>query len=227
LISDYIDDNLDVKDKSTLEQHLEDCPDCQLLLKEFKGILEEAQELEGYDPSHLGWLKVKAKLETETKTVKTPAFERRKWFDFSFGQPTLKHALSAALILAIVVGTTTLGVRYWKGRDLLQAKKSTQYTLAKLEEAERHYQQASKALAEAFASQKESLSPEVAIVLQAHLEIIDFSIEACRRAAFSDPNNVEVRNYLLYAYSKKIELLGQMVNIKSASSEEREADKTL
>ncbi len=65
------------------------------------------------------------------------------------------------------------------------------------------------------------------MILQAHLEIIDFSIEACRRAAFSDPNNVEVRNYLLYAYSKKIELLGQMVAIKSASSEERKVDKTL
>lgn len=227
LISDYIDGNLDAKRRSDLEQHLKSCANCQKLLEDFEGIVEKAQELEDHEPSSLSWLKIKTRLETETEPVQTLTFGRRKWFNFILGQPMLKYALSAALILAIVVGAVTLGVRTWKGTDLIRARNNPQYTLAKLEEAERHYQQASKALADAFASQKESLSPDVAKVLQAHLEIVDFSIEACRRAIFRDPNNIEVHNYLLFAYSKKIELLGQMVAIQSVSSREREADKTL
>ena len=70
LIGDYIDGNLEAKEKSALEQHLKDCPDCQMLLEEFRGILEEAHELEDYEPSDLGWLEVKARLETETKPLR-------------------------------------------------------------------------------------------------------------------------------------------------------------
>jgi len=227
LISDYIDNNLEAKKEPALKRHLEICPDCQKLLEEFEGIVEKAQKLEDHEPSSQIWLKIKARLQIESEPVKTPAFGKGRWFDLVIGRPLLKYAVSAVLVLAIAAGAVMLGVRYWKGLDPLQSKKNTQYTLAKLEEAERHYRKASQALAEAFASQKESLNPEVAKVLQAHLEIIDFSIEACRRAAFSDPNNIDVRNYLLFAYSKKIELLEQMVTIESASSEEREADKTL
>ncbi len=227
LVSDYIDDNLNTKKRSDLKQHLKVCSDCQRLLEELEGIVEKAQKLEDHEPSSQSWLRIKARLETETESAQTLPFGRKRWLDLVFGQSALKYALSTVLILAIAIGAVTLGIRYWKDFDLLRAKNNAQYTISKLEEAERHYQQASKALAEAFASQKEGLRPEVAIVLKAHLDIIDFSIEACQRAAFRDPSNIDVRNYLLFAYSKKIELLGQMVAIKSASSEEREADKIL
>lgn len=227
LISDYIDNNLDAKKKSALEQHLKVCSACRNLLEEFEGIVETAQELEDREPSAHLWLKIKARLEPAAESAQTQPFGVKQWFGDVFRQPALKYALSTVVILAVVVGVVTLGIRYWKDFNLLRTKNDDQYTLSKLEEAERHYRQASIALVEAFASQKESLSPEVAMILQAHLEIIDISIEACLQAAFRDPSNIDVRNYLLFAYSKKIELLGQMVNIKTASSEEREADKTL
>jgi len=43
-ISEYIDGDLDKAKASSLEKHLDACPDCQKLLKDFKQIKQKAKE---------------------------------------------------------------------------------------------------------------------------------------------------------------------------------------
>lgn len=227
LISDYVDDNLDPKKNSTLERHLEACPDCEIFLKDFQRIVKNAKELEKISPSAQAWLKIKARLKAETQTVLTPEIQKRKWFDFLIYQPKFKYALASVLLLAVIIGAVTLGIRYWKAREALWRDGNQQYTLAKLEEAEFHYQLAIKALAEAVSSQRESLEPQIAQIFRTNLEIIDVSIEACKKAVLHEPENLEARNHLLFAYRGKLDLLDEMIATKLTSSRKGELEKTL
>lgn len=227
MISDYVDRNLDAKKKSALELHLERCPDCQLALKDFKTIVENAQELEAPSPSSQAWLRIKARLNEVAQTAQAPELPKRKWHDFLLFQPKLKYALSSALVLVVIVGGVILGIRYFKGEVRLGGNNHQKYTLAKLKEAERHYQLAIKALAEAVSSQEESLDPQVAQIFRANLEIIDASIKACKKAVLDEPENVEARNYLLFAYREKLGLLDEIIAARSSSPRKRDLRKTI
>ena len=224
-ISDYIDGHLTEGKKADLRRHLEGCPECQRVLEDFRGITERAHNLEEVLPSAQTWFRIKSRIKEETETVQAPALEKRKGFDLLTFQPRLKYALITALLLAIVTGGVILGLKY--GKRIFSGMDPQQYTLSKLKEAEHHYQLAIKSLDQAVSAQKGRLDPGVARIFQAHLEIIDFSIKACRQAVFTEPDNLEARNYLLYAYNIKLKLLDEMAAIKSTSSPDRELGKTL
>jgi anti-sigma factor RsiW len=224
-ISDFIDGHLDADKKAALQKHLESCPECQQVLEDFKNITEKAHDLEEVSPSDQSWFRIKSRIGERTETVQAPALEKRSLFDFMKVQPNLKYALSAVLLLVIVSGGVILGLRYGKG--IFGSMDPQQYTLSKLREAERHYQAAIRALDQAVSTQKGRLDPGVARIFQANLEIIDLSINACRKAVLTHPDNLEARNYLLYAYDVKLKLLDEMAAVKSASSPERGTGKTL
>jgi len=221
LISDYIDDNLDARESLHLKQHLQGCPDCQQLLKDFQKIVKSSQELEELSPSEETWLKIKAKLKTEEQKILLFQPRKRGWFSFLFSQPKLKYAFSSALVLAFIFGAVILGLRQWKGREALGGDEMQKYTLAKVDEAEHHYQLAIKALMEAASSQKGSIDPYIAQAFQENIEIINSTITACQQAVFQEPDNIETRNYLLAAYMEKVDLLNEMMNIKKKSTPKR------
>ncbi len=227
LISDYIDRNLKAKQSVRLEQHLDVCSDCKRLLKDFQTIVVGAKELEELRPSEQTWLRIKAKLEPEEQRVLTLQPRKRAWFSLLFYPPKLKYALSSALLLAFIVGAVTLGLRDWTGKDFLRRKDPQKYTLAKLDEAERHYKMAIKALGEAVSVQEGNVDPQVAQVLKRSLEIIDSSIIACRQTILQEPDNIDARNYLLAAYREKLDFLNEMIEIKQTSSQKREFKTTI
>lgn len=222
MISDYVDDNLDVKRKSTLEKHLEDCSDCQEVMKDLQGIAESAKELEEFSPPANTWLKIEARLEKETQTIQLPERPARKWFDFLVFQPKLKYALISVVLLAVIVGGVILGLRYFKGGITPALMDHQEYTLAKLQEAERHYQLAIKALGEAISSREESLDPQVAHIFRTNLEIINASIKVCKKAVLNEPENIEARNYLLFVYREKLNLLNEMIATRSMAPQKRD-----
>lgn len=216
LISEYINGNLASGKSQNLEKHLDRCPDCQTLLKDFETITQDAKHLEEASPSSHTWLKIKERLITEEQKVLT--LPPRKSEGFAFPRPKLKYALSSALVLVVIVGIVIFGLWYFKARGTLEGLDARSYTLAKLAEAEHHYQLAIKALWEAVSSQEESLDPQVVKVFRTNLEIIDLSIADCRKAVLSEPENIDARNYLLAAYKKKVDFLNEMMLAREASS---------
>lgn len=227
IINDYVDDNLEAKKKSTLEKHLEGCSDCQEVLKDLREIASSAKELDDLSPSAQTWLNIEARLAKEAQTVQVPERPARKWFDFLVFQPRLRYALISAVLLAVVVVGFFLGIRYFRGGITPGLNNHQKYTLAKLEEAERHYQLAIKALAEAVSSRQESLNPQVAEIFKTNLEIIDASIQACREAVVGQPKNIEARNYLLFVYREKLNLLDEMIATRSASLPKKDLKETI
>jgi tetratricopeptide (TPR) repeat protein len=119
------------------------------------------------------------------------------------------------------------GPKYWSGQAIVPELENQQYTMAKLEEAEHHYQLAIKALNEAAMAQKDNLDPQVAEVFRTNLELIDQSINACRQAVLNDPNDLESRKYLLAAYKEKANLLNEIMAVKDTSSPQGETEETI
>ncbi|NIO49313.1 MAG: hypothetical protein GTN73_07765 [Candidatus Aminicenantes bacterium] len=222
LISEYIDGSLQARKSASVEQHLDVCPDCKHLLEDFKTIVKDARNLEELAPSDQTWLKIKARLKPEEQRVL--AFEPRKraWFSPIFSPPKLKYALGSVVILAFIAGAVILGLKYWMGKDSLGRGDLQKYTLAKLDEAERHYQKAIKALGEAISAQEGQMDPQIAQVFKSNLEVIDSSIKACREMVLQNPENIDARNYLLAAYREKMNFLNEMMETKQASSQRRE-----
>lgn len=218
LISEYIDDNLKAKQRLLLERHLEACPDCQELLKDFQGITEKAKNLDRLTPSPKPWLNIKAKLETEPQEVLTLPSPRKEWLKSLFYQPQLKYALGSALVVLLIIGAVTLGLWFSKGKGIVGKEDLNGYTFAKLKEAERHYQLAIKALEEAVLAQEGEVDPLTVAVFRKNLEIINSSIISCQQALQEEPDDIETRNYLLVAYTEKVDLLNQMMNLKKRST---------
>jgi hypothetical protein len=222
LISEYIDGNLQAQKSALLERHLDVCLDCKHVLEDFKAIVEGAKKLEVLAPSDQTWLKIKAGLKPEEQKVLTFKPQKRGWFSLVFSRSKLKYVLSSVVILAFVVGAVILGLRYRSGNGFTDRGDLQKYTLAKLDEAERHYQKAIEALEEAISAQAGEMDPQLAEVFKSNLEVIDSSIMACRQLALQNPENIDARNYLLSAYRGKMNFLNEMMETKQASSQRRD-----
>jgi hypothetical protein len=149
------------------------------------------------------------------------------WWKSIFSPSRTKFVWAAALILVIVMGGIMVGLRLWQGKAVPGLSDQDKYTLAKLGEAEKHYQLAIQALNEAAASQKGSLDPQIAAVFDQNLTLINSSIQACQNAVRRDPNSLDARIYLLSAYKEKVEFLGNVVDLKKKSPAGNGSGKTL
>ena len=223
LISEYIDGDLDPGREARLDDHLSQCPDCRKVLKDLRTIVSDAQELEELSPPDKTWQKIESRMEAKRPLVTFPASPVRKWYAL----PSFRFALAAAAMVLLIVGALTIGPFSPNRAQIIPEIENQDFALAKLEEAEIHYQMAIKALGEAAAARQSQLDPQVAEILRTNLEIIDTSISSCREAVLSDPADLDSRNYLLAAYREKAELLQQVVNLNGNTSPSGKSDTTL
>ncbi len=227
LISGYIDDGLKRRQRVRLEKHLHTCSACRKVLEDFREIAKGARGLEELTPSQKTWQKIRERLTPEEQRVLTLHPQKRPWFGYLFFPPRLKYALSAALLLVFVASAVTIGLKYSEGNGILGKKDAMKYTLAKLDEAERHYKKAIKALWEAVSAQEGNFNKQVAEVFRKNLEIIDSSIIACREMVLQEPENIDARNFLLAAYREKVDFLQEMMEIGRPLSPKKEVRKVI
>ena len=219
-ISEYIDGDLDTQKSVELEGHLSGCAGCKELLADMQELVQSAHELPDPPERDVPWGKIHVQLE-ERQQVLTPGYAKPQAF-----RPKWGFALMTAMIL-LVAGAIILGPRFLFQEEGISELEKQHFTLAKLAEAEEHYQAAIKALSEAVAVQNENLDPKMAEVFQANLEIINTSITACKQAVLSDPDDMESRQYLLAAYKQKANLLNKLMSINEISPAKGKAESTL
>ena len=215
LISDYVDGGIAGDKEPRLKRHLEACPDCRELLRDFERIVEEAKDLPTPMPSPLAWQRIAAGVKHAWQNILADSKERKSRFVWT-GMPVgLRYALAAALALVVISGGLIVGLRS-RGTSGPE-----DYALAKLKEAQHHYVLAIKALDEAIGAQKDGLDPRLAEVFRRNLQDINETIQACERVVEKNPNDLAVQAYLLSIYKDKVTVLEQMMGAKKASSEKR------
>jgi tetratricopeptide (TPR) repeat protein len=218
MISDFIDGELDGGKTTALKKHLDSCPECQTLLENFQRIKHKAKGLEKAEPSRETWFQIQAAIKEKAQAV-VPGPRIR----FLFFPAPLRFAVSAALLILVVVGAMIIGLRIGNQSGIQNGTSGQEYALAKIQEAEQHYKLAIKALWEAVQSQKDNLDPKIAETFRINLELIDASLADCRRAVENDPRNMESRYYLLAVYKKKAELLDNMIEVSSTVPKSKES----
>jgi tetratricopeptide (TPR) repeat protein len=215
-ISRSVDGGLFGRENARLERHLAACGECRALREDLRKIVAGAAGLGSPEPSDRVWRNVRAGLETGAARAEALGLrpERRPFLGLS--APAFRLAGAAALALVLVAAGVVVGRRLGRQDAPLSAaaKGGEAYTLAKLDEAERHYEQAIKALGEAFAADKDGLAPAVVELFDRNLSVVDATIQACRAAVRTEPDDLEARNYLLAAYTRKITLLDAALDLR-------------
>jgi hypothetical protein len=214
-ISRDIDGELSERDRARLERHLSGCEDCRALSRDLRRIVDGAARFETPEPSERVWLNVRNVLaRDQAGRAAEGAWTLRPRPAFWLGAPALRYAGIAAVALAFVITGIVVGSRLGRRGIPTSPEARERYTLAKLDEAERYYQQAIKSLSEAFASGRGTLPREVAEIFDRNLLVVDTTIQACRRSVLEAPDDLEARNYLLAAYTEKITLLDSALDLQ-------------
>jgi hypothetical protein len=213
--SDYADGVLDAGKSARLERHLESCPACRELLRDFRAMAGDARGLDAPAVPVQAWTRIRARLRDGAAVP--PGGKRPAFAASPFGGRRFVFAAGSLALTVVAAGALFFSLR--KGRDLVVSgpEQQEERTLAKLDEAERYYELAVKSLGEALAGEKGRLSPGVVEMFEKNLDVVDATIQACRLAVRSEPDNVQARDYLLAAYKEKIVLMGDLLDMNRKS----------
>jgi len=214
LIGDFLDKTIGPDENVRLREHLEACPDCRGLFKDFQAIAEKAKDLPKHEPAQRTWTAILDGVRKAGSELIEQAAGKPRWLEAFLFQGRAKYAWAAAALL-VIAGVAVIGFKPWTSAPGLSEQ--GRFTLAKLEEAEKHYKLAIKALSEAIGSQKNGLDPQVAAVFDRNLKDIDTVIRACQDAVVKEPKNLDARTYLLSAYKNKVEFLDDVIETKKRS----------
>jgi hypothetical protein len=202
-ISEYIDGELEAGKASRLEAHLAGCPACRALADDFRAISGTARRIEAPAAPGGAWTRIRAGLRAaEAPAPAAPLFGRFK--------PV--YGLAAAAVAVIGLGALYLALSKAPAASSIRGERE-RYALAKLDEAEKYYEKAIKALGEAIAGENGRLSPAAAEMFAGNLAAVDASIQACRLAVRNEPDDVKARDFLLAAYRKKLVLLDDILDM--------------
>jgi len=211
MISEYVDGALDRRKSARLERHIETCAECRGVLTDLRTVVGQAGKLETPPVPDGAWSRIRARLAEAREPA--PRLERSPFF-----RPRLAPALTALALMAVAAGGIFFGQRLGRKPVALSPEARERATLAKLDEAERYYELAIKSLGEALAGRKETLSPQVSEMFRRNLEVVDMTIQACREAVRSEPDNVGARDFLLDAYKEKVVLLDDLLDMSRNAS---------
>ncbi len=218
-ISRSIDGELAGRKARRLERHLASCGECRALAEDLRTIAGGAAKLDAPEPSDRVWKGIRVGLAAADLKPSRAGLGPERRPLFGLGVPALRYAGVAALAVVLVVSGVVIGTRLRRQGTPAGSDKGEKYTLAKLDEAEGHYQAAIRALSEAFASQKGVLVPQVAELFDRNLSVIDATIRACRRAVLEEPDDLQARNFLLAAYTEKVTLLDSALDLQRQGRE--------
>lgn len=202
-IGDSLDGTIRPQDRARLEDHLKSCPECRELAVDLRKIADEAMGLPADEPADDVWPAIRAEIAAARRTKPVPAF----------AHPRLKWAWAAGFIFLGAVLGLVVGLRPWKADVPSAYTLDRNQTVAKLEEAEKHYQLAIQAMTEALAPGRGVLDIQTAGLLKRDLQVIDAAIESCRNALNRDPKNLDARVFMLGAYQKKVDVLSGFIEI--------------
>ncbi len=158
------------------------------------------------------------------------AMERSGWFRFLTGSSLIRQAAFATLLVALSIAGTLIIVnrshRMSSAPSDLSAGRATpgpvpvavdsenaglDSAMQAVRRAEQEYIQAIQLLNGILNKRKPGLDPRLVMEIETNLRTIDESIAATRRAYYARPMDPELAQYMLAAYSKKVELLQELV----------------
>ncbi len=197
-LNEYLDQELDPRDRRRIDAHLSRCDECRRALEEIAAIVRAAVDLPPVAPPERIWESISASL-IERRSLSTRSTRY---------VPAL--ALAASLLLAVSLWLILRMGASQPPTDL--PDRNAQVALAdlvteELKAAESHYDNAISGLEQIIAQNDEVLPREVATVLNQNLDLIENAIGESRTAIASEPRSTAAQESLLQALRSKVSLL--------------------
>jgi anti-sigma factor RsiW len=210
-LSAYIDGELTADERTSVEQHLETCADCQGVLADLRGIVVRARSLEDRPPENDLWTGIEARLEERPVVVPLETHRARRRLSFTLPQMA---AAAVALIVLSVSATWWARSGAERGTDAgppvaaVQPDAATPTQLASLD-----YDTAVADFEELLAMYRDRLDPQTVATVEASLAVIDEAIDEIVKALDADPESTQLYNYLTSARQRKLDVMRQATSI--------------
>jgi anti-sigma factor RsiW len=197
-LSEYLDDELDARERSELEAHLSQCALCRTILDELRAVVSRAQAVTNRGPDTDLWPGIAQRIAAMGGT-------RR----YAFSLPQLA---AAGIALMVLSGGAVWMLRQQTNEPAPPAPQAAVIenvnpALVPIDLADAKYDQAVADLQEALKAGRSRLDPETITVLEASLASIDQAIEQSQRALAADPANTYLYSHLAAARQRKLALL--------------------
>ena len=212
-LSEYLDGELSHAERTALEAHLADCPDCRTVLEELRAVVVTARALPDLPPAHDLWPAI-AERTRDVVPFRARALRRLPewtrlaaaavlfaavgsgitWFTLARPQAPLAVAVTPAPAAPLPAPQTVANI----------APRGTDAAVAQLEEIVRKGQS--------------RLDTATVRIVTENLARIDRAIADAQRALAADPSNAYVSRHLADTERRKIELLRTAARIVQSQS---------
>lgn len=205
-LSEYLDDELSVGDRQSLEAHLAVCDPCRAILEDLRAVVSQAKQLTDSAPAYDLWRGIETRI--STRTARVSPFRRALTARLSF---TVPQVAAAGLALMVLSGGLVWMARSGDPRADVPAIRAQvadeEPSVAPANFADHSYDTAVAELERTLEAGRKSLDPETIRVLEENLAAIDRAIDQCRRALSTDPSNLYLNTHLADARQRKLLLL--------------------
>jgi hypothetical protein len=190
-LNDYIDLELDSTTRLRVEHHLSGCAACRRALEELTKVRFAALSLESPAPPEEAWSRIARARRSQAS--------KRSHRDPLFGA----LALAASVVLA--AGAWLLSRP--DEPPVQSSQELVDMVTEELRAAESHYANAIGGLEQVIQANDGVLSPELTLVLNENLDLIESAIDESRTALATEPGSAVAQDSLLEALRRKVTLL--------------------
>jgi hypothetical protein len=216
-LSEYIDDELDLRERAGVEEHLAACDECRHAVEDLRSIVAAATRLPDSWPERELWDGVTERIGARNHGVtRFEAGSRRR---FSFTMPQIAAAGIALMVLsgglvyvALSDAPPAATAVADRGAPPPDAGGAFQVVFA-----DPHYDGAVADLERTLDQGRNRLDPVTVRVLEENLAAIDKAIDQSRRALEADPANSFLSNHLVSARQRKLALLRRATALTTGS----------
>ncbi len=232
LLESYQDGELAEAQAAKVHHHLSQCAACAgelEILQSEEALFERyrASQAEEASAATPRWEAVRQSL---VRAASVPGGEDRfRLLRFLSASHWVRQAVYASLLVAVSIAGTLFIVRRERPAPPAGAESVVRRTpgttvavssdvnnqglesaMRAVRRAEQEYLQAIHLLNEVVDRRKATMDPRLVREIEGNLKLIDQSIAATRRAYYERPSDPELAQYMLAAYSKKVELLQEL-----------------
>ncbi len=214
-LSEYLDAELNDRERHALETHLASCAECRATLDELRRVVARAQSLTDRGPDADLWPGIAAGIGRAATVV--PFWQRMRHTRVSF---TLPQAVAAGLLLAVVsAGLVWLArERSRPGPAIGEGAAAVAAPLVPAGFADASYDRAIADFERTLADGREQLDAKTLEAIARSLRTIDRAIAEARKALEADPGNVYLNSHLAATRRRKLELLRQATALAHSES---------